>query len=572
MERFTCPQCGHGSRYAPLEGSALCPRCGYTPPKDVRLTVEWPGEPPQRMTKKQARRPRGEIMRRRSPLDELVSYWHGTHIPDHVLQQPTRSEALAIFKVYEQAIRGGAKSGSEFGVQYVRSYQPDKKAILCFVAAYLLLRHGERTKAAQHFCDLTRLHPDFPDPWIWLSATTDDKTERLDHLENAVILEPAHPLARDALAIAQGAVSLAKGSQKPGKRSEAKVADCPRCGGELHYGPGATAVRCEYCDHRLELQRTNLIDGKATLLGDLQLQRRLRGQTWKEVKRVVHCQACGAHLTMNHYLAKQCVFCGSTSVLAEDSQQAFEQPDGFLPFGLDERQAITAIGKAQRSTSQRLKSWWAGQKQEIVGLQALYLPFWVFDGFVEVRAPVVRRSEHGASGDRLTTAWEAAMARGLADSSNRRGQLDRPPLTGSSTLAKQLMMFDNLVYSAMDFPPAWLLKQLLPYRLRAVVPYEPRLLANWPAALYHRDVEVVVQEAYNLMLAKAVWRKRSLMLSQASDYAQLRQTFQVTTVTYQLILLPVWVALARREKEQRLVLVNGQTGRVVFSSPLSTRA
>jgi LSD1 subclass zinc finger protein len=502
----------------------------------------------------------------------LVSHWQGTHIPDQVLQQPTKSEAFAIFEAYEQAIRGGAGSCSDFGVQYVRSYQPEKRAIVWFVAAYLLLRNGERTKAAQHFSDLTKLYPDFPDPWIWLSATTDDQARRLDHLENAVILEPAHPLARDALAIAQGKVSLEKVSQEPGRRSQAKLANCPRCGGALHYGPGTTAVRCAYCDHRLELQRTNLIDGEATLLGDLQLQRRLQGQTWKEVQRVVHCQACGAHLTMTHYLAKQCVFCGSTSVLAEDCQQAFEQPDGFLPFGLDENQATTAIGKAQRSTPQRLKSWWSGQKQEIGRLHAVYLPFWVFDGFVEVRAPVVRGSERGAPGDRPTTAWEAAMARGLADSSSRRGRLDRPPLTGSAALGKQLMMFDNLVYSAMDFPPAWLLKQLLPYRLRAVVPYEPRLLANWPAALYHRDVEVVVQEAYNLMLAKAVWRKRSLMLAQASDYAELRRTFQVTTVTYQLILLPVWVALARREREQRLVLVNGQTGRVVFSSPLSNKA
>jgi hypothetical protein len=139
-------------------------------------------------------------------------------------------------------------------------------------------------------------------------------------------------------------------------------------------------------------------------------------------------------------------------------------------------------------------------------------------------------------------------------------------------LGKQLMMFDNLVYSAMDFPPNWLLKQILPYRLGAVVPYEPRLLANLPAALYQRDVEVVVQQAYNLMLARAVWRKKSLMLAQASDYAELRRTFQVTTVTYQLILLPVWVALALREREYRLVLVNGQTGRVIFSSPLSKKA
>jgi hypothetical protein len=48
--------------------------------------------------------------------------------------------------------------------------------------------------------------------------------------------------------------------------------------------------------------------------------------------------------------------------------------------------------------------------------------------------------------------------------------------------------------------------------------------------------------------------------------------FQVTTVTYQLVLLPVWVALAQRDREQRLVLVNGQTGQVAFSSELKARS
>jgi hypothetical protein len=78
----------------------------------------------------------------------------------------------------------------------------------------------------------------------------------------------------------------------------------------------------------------------------------------------------------------------------------------------------------------------------------------------------------------------------------------------------------------------------------------------------------VVQEAYNTMLTKAVWRNRSLAIGQALSFSELRRTFQVTTVTYQLVLLPMWVGLARQVHEARLVLVNGQTGRVALSSPL----
>jgi hypothetical protein len=133
---------------------------------------------------------------------------------------------------------------------------------------------------------------------------------------------------------------------------------------------------------------------------------------------------------------------------------------------------------------------------------------------------------------------------------------------------KDLIAFDNLVYSAVDFPPWWLLKQILPFSLQAVVSYEPQLLGNWSAALYQQDVEQVVQQAYGDMLAKALWRKKSLALSQAVNLAELKRTFQVTSVTYQMVLLPVWLGLARRREETRLVVVNGQTGRVVISGPL----
>jgi hypothetical protein len=160
--------------------------------------------------------------------------------------------------------------------------------------------------------------------------------------------------------------------------------------------------------------------------------------------------------------------------------------------------------------------------------------------------------------------------RGFSVSVQTSGRTGHPLPGGEPALSKETMMFDNLVFSAMDFPPPWILKKVQPYKLRSLVPYEAQLLANWPAALYQRDVEVAAREAYNSMLTSALWRKRSVVAANAAELGQLRRMFQVTTVTYQLVLLPVWAALARRDREQRLVLVNGQTGQVAFSSELKS--
>jgi transcription elongation factor Elf1 len=568
MEAFVCPRCSHASSYDPRAGSAVCPQCGYSPPTEIRVPADLAGEP-WRSARSPARdvQHSGERPQIRGPLlDELLSFWNGTHRPKEGYRWPTRREAYALFREYQHAL--GEDPSPEPGrhSRYVRAYKPEKKAILWFVAAYLHLRCGDLSRGAQQLHDLTRRYPDFPDPWIWLSATTDDPAKRIDYLESAVLLEAAHPLARDALAIAQGKVSSKKGRQGVEGEPPVRAINCPRCGGALQYEPGATAVVCQYCGTRFELDQSNVVDGDATLISDLKLQRRLQGRTWKEVQRLVRCQACGAQLTMTRYLAKQCVFCGSSTVLAEDGRGTFEQPDGFLPFNLDQQRAAAGIAGAQHSMYQRFRTWWAGQDEEITGMQAVYLPFWLFDGFVEVRATGMRwpdrRAKRGMSsldGGSLT----AVM--GMLD------QLDQDELRQKLMPDKELIMFDNLLCSAMDFPPPWLLKQILPFELAAVVPYEPRLLANWPAALYNRDVEAVVGEVYNEMLAEAVRRKKSLVFAQASDLAELRRMFQVTAVSYQLVLLPIWVAQAQRGHERRLVLVNGQSGRVTFSSILRSK-
>jgi len=519
MQTFTCPQCGHESTYDPWVESAHCDQCGYTPPKGMRM---------------RGRRPR---KRKRTGtyqlfLDELLSHWNGTHAPDPDFKLQTSELALAFFQDYQRALGEDPHMMGGDHMRYIRNYHPQRGEILPFVGGYLLLKHGDRVTAAQHLGALTLMCPEFADAWVWMTATTDDPAKRIECLENAVLQEPAHPLARDALAVARGRVS-------PGERPEQQVTvtKCPQCGGALHYEPGATDVVCPYCDHRLDLQGIKLLEQEATPIGDLQLQRRYRGHAWAQVQRIVRCQACGAELTMTHHLAKQCAFCGSTNVLVEDNRRTFEQPDGFLPFKINEQQAADAIHKAQHSGLRGLKTWWTGKEHKPVELQSVYLPFWVFDGIVEVRA------------------WTA-------------GGFDQPAPSGGATPTADMMVFDNLLFSAVKVPPPAFLGRTFPFELEALVPYEPRLLADWPAALYHLDVEVAVEDAYDAMIALARRRVRPLAAPESSGYAHLRRSFQVSSTTYQLVLLPAWVALVQYEDKRSLALVNGQTGKVAFGPAL----
>jgi hypothetical protein len=276
-----------------------------------------------------------------------------------------------------------------------------------------------------------------------------------------------------------------------------------------------------------------MLDGESTLVSDLRLRRRIGRQTWEEFERIAHCEACGAELALFRELSETCAFCGSTSVLIGDNVGAFEQPDAFLPFEIDEAKAADAIRAAARWSLRGVRSLVSRKAQQLEQLQGVYIPFWVFDGFVETRT------------------WRAGIF------------AQAMPLS-AATARGEVIMLHNLIFSAVEVPPPDQLKRLFPFRMDALVPYEPRMLAEWPAALYHKDIEAVVEIAYEKMVALARKRVAPLVDTEPPGQGQLRQSFQVSSTTYQLVLLPVWVAALRRGEQTSLVLANGQTGKVAF--------
>jgi hypothetical protein len=291
------------------------------------------------------------------------------------------------------------------------------------------------------------------------------------------------------------------------------------------------------------LPRTDLVNGEARLVGDLRLERRFRPVAWVQVDRVLQCQSCGAELTMTRHLAQVCLFCGSPNVLNAQARPGIEQPDGFLPFSLDEGAVREALEGAARGAAGCLWAWRSAPKLRVRELQAFYLPFWVFDGFVEAR-------------------------------SARMSLFDRNDPRAKPQVTTDLLIFENILLSGADAPSREFQAAILPFDVDALVPYEPRLLANWPAELYSLDVEAAVETAQASMLRQAVRAAARaaepfLRLEDDDDEErEVRRSYRVTSATYQLVLLPAWAALLEVKGRLRVALVNGETGKVALSRPM----
>jgi hypothetical protein len=453
-------------------------------------------------------------------LEELQAFWDGKAEPDQGFMIDSDDEALEFFEDYQRALGEpiGIKPGHSV-TGYIRRYFPKTKEKRAFAGAYTNLRRGQMAAAEQTLRNLTRDTPSFADAWLWLTAVKNNPAERLEYLKKAIHLEPAHPLARDVHLLVQNKISLENDQQDEPLETMITIVRCPKCNGTLHYEPGESMIACNYCKYSSSHYKLSLLEKEAPLISTLRLKRQYVHHTWGEVKGTFCCQTCGAVLAYTQHLARVCAYCSSTNVIVQDEQRELMKPDGLVPFSLNR-------GQVEKTLETALDQRWGN----IVSLEGIYMPCWVFDGIVDKQVLYLRNIQ--VVGTRL-------------DSELR---------------------FKDLLFSGVSIPPPSMTDQLAPYDMEQLIPYEPRFLADWPAQLYDQDVEWVVEDAYDTMLSLAVQKTGAPVVSSANvpQTTKAAISFQVSRTTYQLILFPIWVIVTKQEKYRHLILVNGQTGKVVL--------
>lgn len=233
---------------------------------------------------------------------------------------------------------------------YVRGHPVGESTLEDFTAAASLLRAGSRDQAKGQLEDLTLRVPEFAEAWIWLSGMQDDP---LPALERAVQLEPSHPLARAAMAVASG---------KPLEGEATHGTRCQSCAGALRYDSDTKSVLCSYCGapHAIDA-----VFPPTRQVNEIGVRRAYAGTVWTEVARSLACDACGAPMSRRR-LSDRCLFCGGTTVV--ERGELLERPWGIIRFMVNEHHAAQAI---------------RAECGAVIGLNGLFVPLWLFDGTVE---------------------------------------------------------------------------------------------------------------------------------------------------------------------------------------------
>ena len=405
------------------------------------------------------------------------------------------------------------------------------------------LKAGNRDSARRYIdraLYMTGDHDVLAEGWYWMSQLIDDPAEKRRALENCLSNDLRHARARRALAILDGKLNpddiIDPDAPLPAaadtqNESNAQRFMCPKCGGRMHFAPDGQSLVCDYCTRQQHVGAgiaTSAPEGKDFLVA----MATARGHGKPLAEQVFRCQGCGAQFILPAVeISITCPYCGSPHVIGFDKSPDLIAPDGIIPHTFDQAHA-----------SSLLDDWLAKKGSPSLCAsyppRALYLPLWAFDigGGIDYVGEVVEQQDIGLG---------RSTPRLLRISDSYPVMLSRLPIPASRKLSAPFV-------------------HLLPsFDLKAVQPYDPRYLVDWPAELYDIPMAEASLDARSQGYAIA---KRDMAMRLAPVRLISASSANLTIDSFALDLLPVWVSEVAAPAAQsgqstisHLVLINGQT-------------
>lgn len=327
-------------------------------------------------------------------------------------------------------------------------------------------------------------------------------------------------------------------------------APCPSCGAKLAYSAEKKTIYCAYCNYSKEVDKANDQIQEKSLAE--YLKSIVNYVPEKDEKKLFECKNCGARSMVDMDLPKiKCTFCGSDNVNEEAFEHKLVLPQGILPF---------KIPKAQ--SEQAFKSWitkgWFHPNDlkklaNIDALKGIYIPFWTYDA----QTDSTYEGEAGFYYYETQTVW----VNGKPQTQQVR-KIRWEYRSGSIS-----QFFDDVAVTASKAVSQDWASKILPYELTDVVNFDKSLLLGWEAEVYSVPPEIGWNTAEQIMdeQIKAI----CIQKMGGDTYRNLRvQTFK-SKQTFKHIILPLWLCSYQYKNKQYHFSINGQTGKIDGTKPLS---
>lgn len=437
----------------------------------------------------------------------------------------------------------------------------DRRARTVFENGHDALQRGDRADAMRQFRFAVEIQPDFVDAHYMLAQLSETESQKRDYLSAVLANDPGHLDALRDLMVLNGQLTPEEAArthhaQEPelrlidGVQVGTTAIKCPKCGGDLARDDLRGMTVCRFCGYEEPVRRQFAEDdARGMALGAALLKRKADPVKWVIGERAIHCTECGADRVLPQgRMALACPFCGSKQVVTQEAVDTLYQPDGLVLFAINEAAAKEVIRERLGRMDQKLAGLLEENRVARASLEAVYLPFWVFDVVLDVNVTMVRKERSETRYQRMGTIQQALT----------------PPYQNYRYHGG----VNGVLVPAFSSPPPRLIDEIDDYQVSAMIPFERQLLVSHAAELYSVDYD----DASLVARSKAIERAKV-------DYAPGDNSMYTTTVTawptqmsFIQVLLPVWIAtLVERDGDLRTAIVNGQTGRIALGKARKAR-
>jgi len=325
---------------------------------------------------------------------------------------------------------------------------------------------------------------------------------------------------------------------------------CPECGGKGEWNPGKAKLVCPYCGTAFDRVAPPPPPG-SIVEHDLDAMLAELGEAAHELdtaSRRVQCSHCHAVLQRDATdVAQSCDFCGSPELLDYEDLEAPIRPESLLP-------ASVSKEKAYHSLKGFLGSKWFApndlkRKNLIDRIHGVYLPYWTFDAAAE--CPWTAQSG---------TYYYVTVRTSKGTRRERRTRW-RPASGHVST------WFDDIVISGSGGIDRALLKELEPFPLADLVPYETRYVSGWHVEHYQLPLMQAARAGFQRM--NQLLREMCAGEVPGDTYRNLQISPSYTRKTFKHLLVPVWLIAYQYRGKTYQGAVNAVTGEASARYPKS---
>ncbi len=294
---------------------------------------------------------------------------------------------------------------------------------------------------------------------------------------------------------------------------------CRNCGGNVVYSPEKGKMYCPHCESE---ESQDMVQGGS----------------------LTQCANCGAPIEAGQYgSAGKCAHCGSYLIYNERVEGVFA-PHLMIPFHIGKKEAVEAMNKEFKKRAFTPSDFLSAKSLE--KMEGVYVPFWLYDYQADYdfagEGTKVRRWTSGNT-EYVETSYYEVLRRMDVD-------FDRIPVDASYAMEDGIMDL------------------MEPYSYQELMQFEPKYMSGFFGEVYNQGAPELEGRAQ----VKARNASEEMMRGSMQGYSSmrpLRKNLNLMRSGVHYALLPVWQYVYQYRGKTYCYHVNGQTGKVIGTTPVS---